>query len=551
MLKRLSIQNYALIDSVEIDFSSGLNILTGETGAGKSLLMGALNLLLGARADSSVLSEPERKAIIEGWFDFPHAMEAKQFFIKHDLDVENEINIRRELLPNAKSRAFINDTPVSLNLLKELGTQLVDLHQQFDTLELSDESFQRSVLDAMAGTSDMLNEYSVRYKQWMEVKRNLESLEEKQRLEIQQRDYQQFLLSELQELNLTQDELENAATELKFLEQAESVKLQLSMIYHPMSVADNAINIQLRVLLQKLSGIQIPGHDLTILQSRMQSALVELKDIASELEHIENTVSLQPEKLQQLQERLNTGYRLLKKHQVQTTAELLSIQANLELSMSTMDDRSKQIEEFKTACIQLEKSCRSLADQLTAQRKKPIAEFVDTVTGMLKKVGMPQAVIQVDCKPTDLQMHGQDTIQFLFDGNRSGKWQPIGKVASGGELSRIMLVIKSMVAQQLELPTLIFDEIDSGISGEATRQVGIILRELAHHHQILVITHQPQIAARSDNHFLVYKTSGANGWKTSIRKLQDADRLESIAQMLDGENPSDAARAHARELMDN
>ena len=551
MLKRLSIQNYALIDSVEIDFNAGLNILTGETGAGKSLLMGALNLLLGARADSSVLSEPERKGIIEGCFDFPHSVEAKQFFVKHDLDVEIEINIRRELLPNAKSRAFINDTPVSLNLLKELGTQLVDLHQQFDTLELSDESFQRSVLDAMAGTADMLNEYAVRYKQWMEVKRNLESLEEKQRLEIQQRDYQQFLLTELQELNLQPDELENAATELKFLEQAESIKLQLSMIYHPLSVTDDAINIQLKVLLQKLSSIQIPGHDLTTLQSRMQSALVELKDIASELEHIENTVSIQPEKLQQLQERLNTGYRLLKKHQVQTTAELLSIQADLELSMSTMDDRSKQIEEFKTACIQLEKSCRSLADQLTAQRKKPIVEFVDTVTAMLKKVGMPQAVIQVDCKQTDLQIHGQDAIQFLFDANRSGKWQPIGKVASGGELSRIMLVIKSMVAQQLELPTLIFDEIDSGISGEATRQVGIILRELADHHQILVITHQPQIAARSDNHFLVYKTSGANGWKTSIRKLENADRLESIAQMLDGENPSDAARAHARELMDN
>jgi DNA repair protein RecN (Recombination protein N) len=397
----------------------------------------------------------------------------------------------------------------------------------------------------------LLAEYSEQHRQWSAVSRTLQALIEKQKQEILQFDYQQFQLNELLELNLQPNELEAAATELKFLEQAETVKSQLSAIYHPLSMDDQAINLQLKILLQKLSGIRIPNKPLDEIESRMRSALVELKDIADELEVIEQQLSLDPEQLERLQERLNVGYRLLKKHQVQTTAELLAIQHDLQTSLLQFNDLGKQIEMLTKERENLEKSCIGLADQLTNKRKKPVAALLKQVTTLLKQVGMPQARLEVSIEKTSLQPHGQDSIQFLFDGNQSDKWQSLGKVASGGELSRMMLVLKSIVAQKMALPTLIFDEIDTGISGEATRQVGIILRALSRHHQIIVITHQPPIAAKADQHFFVYKTAGEHGWKTALRLLNSDERLEALAQMLDGQTPSEAARAHARSLMAN
>jgi DNA repair protein RecN (Recombination protein N) len=551
MLTCLSIRNFALIDAVDIHFDAGLNILTGETGAGKSLLIGALDLLLGARADNSRLVDTTRKCTIEGVFDFPATKSCADFFESNDLDIDDVIRVRRELLPNAKSRAFINDTPVSLTQLKELSRLLVDLHQQFDTLELADESFQRAIIDAIAETGPLLTQYAEQYRHWSDVSRRLNALLEKQKQEIQQQDYLQFLLNEFLELNLQPEELETIATELKFLEQAETVKSQLASIYHPLSQHDQAINLQLKVLLQKLGGIRIPNKPLDEIEARMQSALVELKDIADELEQIDQHLSLDPERLQRLQERLNLGYRLLKKHQVQTTAELLVIQHNLQASLVQFNDLSNQIETLTQQRDILEKSCIDLAEQLTKKRNKPISALLKQVTSLLKQVGMSQARLQVLFEKTSLQPHGQDSIQFLFDGNQSEKWQPIGKVASGGELSRLMLVLKSIVAQKMALPTLIFDEIDSGISGEATRQVGIILQDLSRHHQIIVITHQPPIAAKADQHFFVYKISGEQGWKTALRQLNTDERLEALAQMLDGQTPSDAARAHAKSLMAN
>lgn len=551
MLKSLSIRNFALIDAADIHFGNGLNILTGETGAGKSLLMGALDMLLGARADNSRLADANQKCIIEGSFDFPSSNESTDFFKLNDLDFDEIIRIRRELLPNGKSRAFINDTPVSLIQLKELSHQLVDLHQQFDTLDLADESFQRSILDAMADAGSILSTYTDSYRRWSEANRSLSSLLQQQQLDMQQQDYRLFLFNELNELNLKPDELESAAAELKFLEQAESLKNQLTSIYIPLSQDEQALNIQLKVLIQKISSIRIPGKPIEEIESRMRSAWVELKDIAEELEQIDQHLTLDPNLQESIQEKLNLGYKLLKKHQVQTTAELLSIQANLQESLTQFNDLGKQIELLSKERDQLEKSCQKLADQLSKLRGIPIASFSNKVTTMLKQVGMPQARLQVVLEKTALQSHGQDAIQFLFDGNHSDKWQPIGKVASGGELSRLMLVIKSIVAQKIELPTLIFDEIDSGISGEATRQVGIILKELSSHHQIIVITHQPPIAAKANQHFLVYKSSGDQGWKTSLRQLNDDERLEALAQMLDGQTPSEAARAHAKALMAN
>jgi DNA repair protein RecN (Recombination protein N) len=551
MLKSLSIRNFALIDAADIHFGNGLNILTGETGAGKSLLMGALDLLLGARADNSRMADANQKCIIEGSFDFPSSEACTDFFKVNDLDFDDTIRIRRELLPNGKSRAFINDTPVSLTQLKDLSHQLVDLHQQFDTLDLADESFQRSILDAMADAGSILSSYTDCYRRWSEAKHALTSLMQQQQMDLQQQDYRLFLYNELNELNLQPDELESAAAELKFLEQAESLKNQLSSIYIPLSQDEQALNIQLKVLIQKLNSIRIPGKPMEEIESRMRSAWVELKDIADELEQIDQHLSLDPARLDTLQERLNLGYKLLKKHQVQTTADLLSIQANLEAFLTQFNDLGKQIDALTQERNQLEKSCQELADQLSALRNVPVSSFSKKVTTLLKQVGMPQARLQVVLEKTALQSHGQDLIQFLFDGNHSDKWQPIGKVASGGELSRLMLVIKSIVAQKIELPTLIFDEIDSGISGEATRQVGIILQELSRHHQIIVITHQPPIAAKANQHFLVYKSSGDQGWKTSLRQLNDAERLEALAQMLDGQTPSDAARAHASALMAN
>ena len=549
MLQKLHIQNYAIIDEIAIDFNAGLNIITGETGAGKSILMGALSLILGERADSSTLMNKEKKCVVEGFFKSGEHKAIKQFLKTNELDAEEELVIRREIAITGKSRAFINDTPVNLAQLKTLSSLLVDLHQQFDTLELGDSDFQREVLDALAGNGDILTEYGSLYNQYNKAKKELQALQQQQLAANATLDYNQFLFDELEEAGLNDNELEELDAELKLLSNAENVKLQLGAVYFELKDSELPIVQQLKSLSNKLQSLQQYHPAITDLTKRLLGAQAELKDIGDELESIDEGVHYSAERIQIVNDKIMLGYKLLKKHNVLTTSELLIIKAELQNKLGDILNISEAIIEKEKATAILLKQSEQLGATITLNRANAIEPFVQKVNALLAQVGMPNAQIKVQVINVALNINGADTIEFLFDANKSNRFEPLRKVASGGELSRIMLCIKSLVAKKLQLPTLIFDEIDTGISGEAAKQVGVIMKELAAGHQLLAITHQPQIAAKANAHYFVYKSNTGQSVKTAIRILNKEERITAIAQMLSGEKPTPAALENAREMV--
>jgi len=551
MLQKLHIQNYAIIDEIAIDFSGSLNIITGETGAGKSILMGALSLILGERAESTALMNKEKKCVVEGFFTAFGNKAIKQFLKANELDVEEELVIRRELAVNGKSRAFINDTPVNLGQLKTLSSLLVDLHQQFDTLELGDSDFQREVLDALAGNGNLLQEYITVFAAYSKSKKELQELQQQQAAANTALDYNQFLFDELEEAGLKENELEELDAELKLLSNLENVKQQLSAIYFELKDSDLPIVQQLKSLCNKLHSLQQYHGSIEQLTKRLLGAQAEILDIGEELESIDNGVHYSPERIQQVNDKISLGYKLLKKHNVNTTGELLAIKKSLQQKLNDILNISEEIVIKAKATAELLKNCEQLAAIITANRNKAIKPFTEKVNTLLAQVGMPNAVIKIQLQKVALHEEGADTIEFLFDGNKSGRFEPLRKVASGGELSRLMLCIKSLVAKKLQLPTLIFDEIDTGISGEAAKQVGVIMKELSAGHQLIAITHQPQIAARANAHYFVYKSIKGNKINTAIRLLSNDERITAIAQMLSGEKPTAAALENAREMVRN
>jgi DNA repair protein RecN (Recombination protein N) len=551
MISKLFIQNYAIIDQLEIHFEQGLNIITGETGAGKSILMGALNLILGQRADSSVLQDPQKKCIIEGLFKINKNQQVVQFFQQNELDFENEILIRREIAANGKSRSFINDTPVNLSQVKTLSVHLVDLHQQFDTLEINSESFQRDVLDALSDHTTLLLEFKKQFEAYQQAKKSLAQLKIEQAEANKELDYNQFLFSELEELSLKENELEDIESELKLLNNAERIKLQLSAISAELSNAEQPVINQLKTINNKLKLLDDFHPELSNLHQRLNSAIIEVQDIADELERIESQVKYDEERISILNDRLSVGYKLLKKHGFSTTEQLISLKESLQIKLDAFTNVFSSIEALEKSLVVLFDACIISAKKISANRKKQIDGFVKEVNRLLAQVGMPNARLNVSILETELNMFGIDAIEFLFDANKSNKFEPIGKVASGGELSRLMLSIKSLVAQKLALPTLIFDEIDTGISGEAAKQVGLIMKSLSTSHQIIAITHQAQIAAKASTHFFVYKEVKGEKIATNIRILNEAERINAIAQMLSGEKPTIAALENAKEMMSN
>lgn len=551
MLQKLHIQNYAIIDEIAIDFSGSLNIITGETGAGKSILMGALSLILGERAESTALMNKEKKCVVEGFFTASGNKAIKQFLKANELDVEEELVIRRELAVNGKSRAFINDTPVNLSQLKALSSLLVDLHQQFDTLELGDSDFQREVLDALAGNGNLLLDYLTVFNAYSKTKKELQELRQQQTAANTALDYNQFLFDELEEAGLKENELEEMDAELKLLSNAENVKQQLSAIYFELKDSDLPIVQQLKSLCNKLHSLQQYHGSIEQLTKRLLGAQAEILDIGEELESIDNGVHYSPERIQQVNDKISLGYKLLKKHNVNTTGELLAIKKSLQQKLHDILNISEEVVTKEKATAELLKNCEQLAAIITANRNKEIKPFTEKVNSLLAQVGMPNAVIKIQLQKVALHEDGADTIEFLFDGNKSGRFEPLRKVASGGELSRLMLCIKSLVAKKLQLPTLIFDEIDTGISGEAAKQVGIIMKELSVGHQLIAITHQPQIAARANAHYFVYKSIKGDKINTAIRLLSNDERITAIAQMLSGEKPTAAALENAREMVRN
>ena len=551
MISKLHIQNYAIINELDIQFESGLNIITGETGAGKSILMGALNLILGQRADSSVLQDTQKKCVIEGSFKLHETESLKLFFTENDLDYENEIVIRREINANGKSRSFINDTPVNLSQVKQLGIHLVDLHQQFDTLEINSENFQREVLDALAENKSHLTKLKQQFENYTTVKHQLHDLKAAQETANKELDYNKFLFTELEELALKENELELIDAELKLLNNAESIKMQLSAVYGLLTQTDQPIVNQLKSLNNKLKTLNDFHPEISVLSQRLNSSLIELQDIADELERIEGNVKYDGERITVINDRLSAGYKLLKKHGLTTTEQLLQLMQGLQNKLDGYDDISSSIAKLEIQEKEIYDDCIKTASLISNNRSKQIDGFTKNVNQLLSQVGMPNARIKVQLSPSALNVYGTDNIDFLFDANKSNKFEPLGKVASGGELSRLMLSIKSLVAKKLSLPTLIFDEIDTGISGEAAKQVGIIMKELSQAHQLIAITHQAQIAARATTHYFVYKEIVGDKIATGVRVLNQDERITTIAKMLSGEKPTAAALENAREMMLN
>ncbi|HEY6956668.1 MAG TPA: DNA repair protein RecN [Flavisolibacter sp.] len=552
MLSRLSIQNYAIIDKLDVDFSSQLNIITGETGAGKSIIVGALGLILGQRAESNVLLNREKKCIVEGCFKGESSDEQVARFLKqNELDVLDELVVRREISPGGKSRAFINDTPVNLSQLNQLSSLLVDLHQQFDTLELGESDFQREVLDALANNFDGLKKYRATFDAAQTARRSLEQLKEQKTQFNKEFDYHQFQFNELEEANFKENELEDLDLELKMQTNAEGIKNALSKAYYELEEGEEPIIRQLKSMINSLQQYSEIQTDIPNLVQRIQSAYIELQDIADETDRINNHVNSDPETIERINERLSLGYRLFKKHGVKTTKELLDIKAQLADKLQAVLNIDDAIVNAEKAFAQLIAKAEEQATKISEARRKQLKPLETQVNKMLVQVGMPNARIKVSIEKGNLSPGGCDEIDFLFDANKSNQFQPIRKVASGGELSRLMLCIKSLVAKSMDLPTLIFDEIDSGISGEAARQVGVIMKDLAAARQVICITHQPQIAGKANAHFLVYKAVKNDAVTTGVRLLDTDERIVAIAKMLSGERPTAAAMENAREMVMN
>lgn len=552
MLQQLSIQNYAIIDAIDIKFPIGMNVVTGETGAGKSIIMGALGLILGDRADSSALVKKEKKCIVEGTFKADSKSTVKRFLKEHELDNEDELVLRREIAVNGKSRAFINDTPVNLDQLRELSNLLVDLHQQFDTLQLGENDFQREVIDALAGNNDPINEYQAAYRKWKELQKELDELKERKLQFDKEADYNKFQFAELEEASFKENELEDIDAELKMLNNSEGIKNALSKVYFELKESESPIVQQLKGFSNQLQGYSSFHAQLPELIKRLQSSQLELQDIASDIDSVSNHINYSPEKIEQLNERLTLGYKLLKKHGVKTTAELLYIQKQFEEKLQGVLNIDDEIKNKELIVVETRHALSLQAKKISDDRHKQVKPLEEKVNKLLVQVGMPNAKIKIQIKDEiELNLFGMNSIEFLFDANKSKQFLAIRKVASGGELSRLMLCIKSLVAQKLDMPTLIFDEIDTGISGEAARQVGIIMKELANNRQVICITHQPQIAGKANAHFFVYKEIVKDEVKTNIRLLTKDERITTIAKMLSGEKPTAAAIENAREMVNN
>jgi DNA repair protein RecN (Recombination protein N) len=552
MLKQLSIQNYAIIDAIDIRFPEGMNVVTGETGAGKSIIMGALGLILGDRADSSALVNKEKKCIVEGSFKAETKAGVKIFLKENELDTDDELVLRREIGVNGKSRAFINDTPVNLEQLRELSSLLVDLHQQFDALQLGENDFQREVIDALAGNKNVIGGYRIVYSEWKRIQQELDELRNQKQRFDKEADYNRFQFTELEEAGFRENEWEETDAELKMLNNSEEIKSALSKVYVELKESESPIVNQLKVLSNQLQVYSSFHPQLPELVQRLQSAQLELQDIAGDIDSISDHINYSPEKIEQLNERLSLGYKLMKKHGLKTTNELLEIQKQLEEKLQAVLNIDDSIQQKEKELATTYKKALELADEISEARKKQVKPLEEKVNKLLAQVGMPNAKIKVEIKDeADLNAFGKNIIEFLFDANRSKQFLPVRKVASGGELSRLMLCIKSLVAQKLDMPTLIFDEIDTGISGEAARQVGIIMKELASNRQVICITHQPQIAGKANAHFFVYKEIVKDEVKTNIRLLNKDERITAIAKMLSGEKPTAAAIENAREMVGN
>ena len=549
MLSSISIKNYALINELHIDFSSGLSIITGETGAGKSILLGALGLVLGNRADSSTLKNTDKKCVVEVVLSIEN-YNLQEFFETEDIDYEPNTILRREILPSGKSRAFVNDTPVTLLVLTTLRGRLIDIHSQHQTLQVSDQQFQFQLLDAVANNESKLSSYKSGLESYTKEKKRLEEIQHAQREATLQYDYNAHLFNELLEAKLIEDEQELLEEKLEKINNVEEIKQNLSEALQ--LTTDDTIGIQnlLYSLEQKLAKISTYSKEYQELSDRISSVKIELVDIIGEIETANESVDFNPSEADQLNDRLQLIYNLQKKHYVNSISELLSIQSTLSEKVSRVENSEQLLAEQEAIVEEIANKLDIIALKISDARNKIIPKLSKQLENILANLGMPHARFQIqNTLSENYYKNGKDVLQFLFSANKGGQYGELKKVASGGELSRVMLAIKKILSENSQLPTIIFDEIDSGVSGEISNKMAHIMSHMSRKMQVITITHIPQIAAKGNQHYKVYKEEVNNITTTNLKQLSEDERIVEIAEMLSGKNISDSALIHARELL--
>ena len=549
MLKSLEIQNYALIEHLSIDFDSGLSILTGETGAGKSIIMGALSLILGQRADTKAIQEGKAKCVVEAVFDVKdYGLE--ELFQLNDVDYDSELIVRREVLDSGKSRAFLNDTPVSLQFLKEVTSKLIDVHSQHANLLLSNDDFQLDVLDSVAQTKDLKTEYRKMFETYRSVLKQLKEIRDTALREQEEREYIQFQYAQLSEMKLVQGEQEELERELDMLNHSEEIKRALSFVVDVLDNEQQGVLSSLKDVISNLRKIisYLPVAD--ALQERVDSCKIELQDIENEVMHTLNATDFDPNKKNEIEERLNLIYSLQQKHRVSSVGELLSLQQSFEMRLQAIDSYDEQINALENRLSDVKNQLDLSASALTDKRRSVCEEIERNMECKLQLLGMPNARFVVDLtSKEEFSATGKDDVAFLFSANKNAVPKNLTNIASGGEMSRVMLSLKSLIATKSLLPTIIFDEIDTGVSGEIAHRMGEIMRSMSKTMQVITITHLPQIAAKGDAHYKVYKADTDLATYTHIVRLKDAERPQEIAELLSGKNPSQAALDNAKELL--
>lgn len=550
MLKSLYIKNYALIDSLEIDFESGFSVITGETGAGKSIILGALSLILGQRADIKAIKQGEGKCIIEGAFDVS-AYDLKDFCKEKNIEYDpHSYILRREILSTGKSRAFINDSPVGLNDLKELGSQLIDIHSQHQNLLLSDSRFQMQVVDALAGNKALLKEYQQAFYQYKLAEKALDELRDSIRKSKEEEDYLRFQYQALHEAALTEGELEELEAEQETLNHAEDIKSALYKIHTLLSEDDRGVVAALKESLNTSHSLAKVYPKVEEITQRLETSYLDLKDLSSELERSANDVEFNPERLAYIESRLDLIYSLQKKHHISLVSGLLELYKELAQKLEKIESSDQQVETLEKEVSEKYDKMRTLAKKLSDHRKAITPKLEKGLVEKVANLGMPNIRFKSEITPEEHpNIYGTDRILFLFSANKNAPLQPVADVASGGEISRLMLCLKSMIAGATALPTIIFDEIDTGVSGEIADKMGQIMLDFGRKMQVIAISHLPQIAAKGKTHYKVYKSDNELSTTTHLDRLDNAERLEEIARMLSGSTITDAAIQNAKAML--
>lgn len=552
MLKTLTIHNYAIIDHIELDLNKGFSIITGETGAGKSILLGALSLITGQRADTSMLKTKDEKCIVEAVFDISE-YELGQFFKEKldDIDYETVCIIRRMITPNGKSRAFINDNPVNLNLLKEFSQKLIDIHSQHNTLLLKDNSFQLKLIDGFAQHKDLLVKYVQNFTEYKKVQHKYQKLLKEAETSKKQQVFYQEKFDELDKANLSIEEQTELETEQATLAHAEEIKSNLQEIAHNLNNEDSGAVILLNKALKASQAIESFYPNAKEFSQRLDSSLIELNDLANETETEGSSIEYEEERANFVNERLSLIYNLQKKHQVETIEELLDLKNKLQKELERITNFDFHIEELEKERKKQQEQLLKIALQISTNRKKVFPKIEGEIKVMLTQLGMPNAIFKIKHQSIDFTDRGIDELSFLFSANKNIAPEEIANVASGGEMSRLMLSIKALLSQSIALPTIIFDEIDTGVSGDIADKMGTIMKKMSDRMQVISITHLPQVAAKGLYHYKVYKKDDKETTYSQIELLNKEDRLKEIAKMLSGKNITDAARDNAKVLLEN